>query len=420
LRPIADTEEAGGGAAPRSDDHPVSSDTTTRPVLIGFGEALAAPEVAWSLLDAGFPVAAVHRRGRRSSLRRCHSVEVWDITPPERDARAAARELGDLIRRREPALLMPLDDKAISLCAAVAGEEGTTIAGPTGAQAKFALDKRLQLEAATRAGFPVPATSSFAGIEDVLAADHPFPIMLKGALAIGERDGRLVIEPGRVCANRAELGRSARDFHPDQPLLAQQYLAGTGEGLFGLAQEGRVRQWSAHRRVRMENPQGSGSSACRSSPVDPASRERAERLVAAAGWTGLFMVELLRDDSGRAWFMEFNGRAWGSMALARRLGFEYPAWAAAAALDPAFTPSGPPWREGVTCRHLGRELVHLLLAMRGPRSRAIANWPSRARAFLDVARVRRDDEWYNLRPGQRELFAADTLHTLRAAIFRQP
>ena len=41
---------------------------------------------------------------------------------------------------------------------------------------------------------------------------------------------------------------------------------------------------------------------------------------------------LLRDGEGTAWFMELNGRAWGSMALARRLGHEYPRWAVQAAL----------------------------------------------------------------------------------------
>jgi hypothetical protein len=43
-------------------------------------------------------------------------------------------------------------------------------------------------------------------------------------------------------------------------------------------------------------------------------------------WRGLFMIELLRDPSENLWFIEFNARAWGSMALARRLGFEYPAF----------------------------------------------------------------------------------------------
>ena len=66
------------------------------------------------------------------------------------------------------------------------------------------------------------------------------------------------------------------------------------------------------------NPQGSGSSASVSQAVDPEIRSRAEDLIARTGWRGLFMIELLRDDSGKPWFIEFNGlgrgEAWRSLA----------------------------------------------------------------------------------------------------------
>jgi hypothetical protein len=135
-----------------------------------------------------------------------------------------------------------------------------------------------------------------------------------------------------------------------------------------------------------------------------------------ARWTGLFMVELIRDRDGRPWFLELNGRAWGSMALARRMGFEYPAWAALQKIDPTFSPVPPPPRDAVTCRHLGREIVHLLGVLRGPGSAALRNGPSRRRAVLDVLQVHRDDRWYNLRPGCRDLFLYDTVHTVRSAL----
>jgi len=43
-------------------------------VVIGFAEALAAPEVVWSLVDAGFDVAAFARRGKPAAL--AHSRHV--------------------------------------------------------------------------------------------------------------------------------------------------------------------------------------------------------------------------------------------------------------------------------------------------------------------------------------------------------
>ena len=64
-----------------------------------------------------------------------------------------------------------------------------------------------------------------------------------------------------------------------------------------------------------------------------------DRFLTDAAWQGMFMIELLRSGS-TYWFMELNGRAWGSLALSRRLGFEYPAWAVARALDPDAAPPG--------------------------------------------------------------------------------
>ena len=69
--------------------------------------------------------------------------------------------------------------------------------------------------------------------------------------------------------------------------------------------------------------------------------------------------------------MELNGRAWGSMALARRRGFEYPAWNVQAALDPDFVPVEPTDPPEILARHLGMELAHLAFVARGPQSKAL-------------------------------------------------
>ena len=57
----------------------------------------------------------------------------------------------------------------------------------------------------------------------------------------------------------------------------------------------------------MMNPHGSGSSACVSQPVPVDLRSIALRFVREAQWVGLFMIEMLRDNAGDLWFIEFNG-----------------------------------------------------------------------------------------------------------------
>jgi predicted ATP-grasp superfamily ATP-dependent carboligase len=389
-------------------------------VLIGFADALAAIESAWSLLEAGFEVSAFAREGTRPPLRRSRSIELHTITAPEVDKDAALADLRSLIERVGADGVMPLDDVALWLCRDACEGGGAKLIGPGGRQAELALDKRLQLEAATAAGFAVPPTSFLDSAQD--RVEPGFPLVIRPAVAARESAGRLVSSAGAAtCADEAELERALVAAGEEGPLMAQAQLRGVGEGVFGLATPDGVSAWSAHRRVRMMNPAGSGSSACESIPLERPLRESAERLIDSAGWSGLFMIELLRDEAGTPWFIELNGRAWGSMALARAAGFEYPAWAAALALgrDCGELPAGPPPGRR-RARHFGREAVHLLTVIRGPRSAAVP-WPSRSRTIREVLSWRRGDRAYNWRrrPGELPLLIDDTISTVRKVVARK-
>ena len=385
-------------------------------VAIGFASALAAPEAACSLLRAGFDVVAFARRGVRSPLRRMPGVTLVEVTAPEHDANAAVNELTEHLGRLRPDVVMPLDDAAIwTVARADAG--AAAVAGAAGSGAELALDKRLQLAAAADAGYDVPATGSYDAPEAALESGD-YPLVIKSALAVFEKDGRLCRPAAAVCIDRAELERAVRRLPAELPVLVQPYLTGTGEGLFGLFEGGNVHAPSAHRRIRMTNPQGSGSSACVSIRADEDLVAAAGRMLDAAGWRGLFMVELLRTADGRAWFMELNGRPWGSLALARRAGLEYPAWAVQALLGdaPQIPATAPP--DGLVCRNLGLELVHLLTVLRGAPSDALKAWPSRWGTVRAVARIRRSDRWYNLESGTGSIFVEDAARTVGAALMR--
>ena len=387
-------------------------------VAIGFASALAAPEVVSSLLRAGFRVTAFARRGVRSPLRRVPGVRLVEVTAPEQDARAAVAELTAELERLRPAVVMPLDDAAIwTVARAETGD--ALVAGDAGSGAELAIDKRLQLAAAAEAGYEVPATATYDDPGAALAADAgPYPLVIKSALAVIEHEGRLRRPAAAVCLDRGELEVAVGKLPEGLPVLVQPFLTGTGEGLFGLVEDGVVRVPSAHRRIRMTNPQGSGSSACVSIRAEERLIEAAGRMLGAAGWRGLFMVELLRDAEGRAWFMELNGRPWGSLALARRAGLEYPAWAVQALLGagPQLPEHAPP--DGVVCRNLGLELVHLLTVLRGAPTDALTAWPSRWGTLRAVARIRRSDRWYNLEPGTGSIFIEDAARTVGAALMR--
>lgn len=373
---------------------------------MGFADALSAPEAAASLLGAGYRVVSFARRGKAVALRRMRSVKIVEVTAPEQDLAACLAELAALARAHD--VVMPLDDAAVLTCDRALPADAT-VAGPRGARAELALDKRVQLRRAGAAGLDAPdwiELTQAAGLPD----GWPLPAVLKPALAAEELDGRLRRLSPRVVASTEELERTRASWGLSTPAILQRFVAGEGGGVFGLADDGAIHHLSAHRRMRMMNPAGSGSSACVSAPVPAELRGPIERLMAGAEWQGMFMVELLRSPE-RWWFMEMNGRPWGSLALARRLGYEYPAWAVARVLDrSAPLPAPPPFTE-LQCRHLGREIVHLMFVLRGPGSYA-GSWPGRGETLRALLASPKRSSWYNFAPGMRCVFVEDTWRTV--------
>jgi len=410
--------------------NPIASSGFTAPrltVLVGFAEALSAPETVWSLVDAGFQVVAFARKGRPSALRQSRHVICHDICPPESDLQTSLAELQALLTSMSgdadgsTRILFPLDDKAVWLASNAQLGKNWLLAGPRGTTATLALNKCVQTQSARDAGFNVPKTLLARTAADVLSftAAQSFPIILKASECVPVRNGRLQSCRKWICANSAELESAVKEWGERVPLLVQPFLLGTGEGVFGLATPDGIRAWSGHRRLRMMNPQGSGSSACISTVVSDDTRAKVERLIANTGWRGLFMIELLRDQAGTLWFVELNGRPWGSMSLSRRQGLEYPAWQAQLALDPqSRAGQGASSEPGVVCRHVGRELMHILFVLRGPKSTALSAWPSFWTMLGEVGRVRSTDTIYNWRREDPRVFFADCWSTLKSNLFK--
>src|SRR5262249_1597020 len=143
-------------------------------VLVGFAEALAAPETVWSLVDGGFKVVAFARRGKSSGLSSSRHVVCHDICPPETDLQqslAELRALTDSVGAEDGVqpILLPLDDKAVWLGNQVSLEKNWILAGPRGATAELALNKAVQTRMAIEAGFNVPKTSFARTASEVFA-----------------------------------------------------------------------------------------------------------------------------------------------------------------------------------------------------------------------------------------------------------
>lgn len=390
-------------------------------VLIGFAEALPAPEVVFSLLNAGHRVSAFARTSDLPLARL--PLEALHVLPsPEEDVCASVDALAALmIGEGAPDLILPLDDVGLWLINE-AGIEPVRVAGAHGACAAAALDKTIQVAAAQKVGLALPQTHVVRTPSD-LDVDLPFPVIVKPALAVRMQGGKLgkgdaiyLTDESQKHALKAKLETGI----VMEPLLIQPLVRGQGEGVFGFVTNTGVVGWSGHVRVRMMNPHGSGSSACRMASPDIALRASVTRFLSELNWRGAFMVELLHDSSGTQWFMEINGRMWGSLALARRQGLEYPAWAVAQALDPAFEPNVPQTvpNPGVI-RNLGRDLLHLAFVLRGPKSAFHrADWPSFWTSLRGVLAPAVRGRFYNYDPKYRGFFLHEAFWTVKRGLKR--
>ena len=385
-------------------------------VLMGFGGALSAPEVAWDLLDHGFQVMAFCRRGSTPPLRRIKGIRLIEVTPPEKDAWETVAQIRKASQVSGARILLPLDDASIWLCDKAAAGRDILVAGATGINARLALHKQEQLEEAREAGFHVPETAFITDTRDILKVDR-LPAVIKPADAIIEVKGKLIKGPILFCIEKKDLVRAANQCDYDGLLMMQPMVMGTGEGIFGLHGPKGVTKWSAHRRIRMINPLGAGSSACQSLEISDHPVQPAEKMLRKTNWPGMFMIELLRDPAGRLWFMELNGRSWGSMALAIRLGLHYPAWTVMQTLDPSFEPPDTPAWNSIVCRHLGREIIHLLAVLKGKKAYKLMPNHSRLRTLREVCRIGRNEKWYNWRSGNSLLFWEDTVKNVMGKIF---
>lgn len=388
-------------------------------ILIGFAEALSAPEVVWCLLGAGFRVAAFTGNKHHIPLHKLKSVDIVHVTPLKEDAGKTLFDLRNIYKELKASAILPLNDSALWLCNKLADDPEINVAGPTGIRAQFSLDKRLQIKASQDAGFNVPKTFILENIEDSKKIEN-FPVIVKPAMAVAELEGRLIEKDSmHFCKNKEEFEKAIKTWSKKQPLLVQSIHKGTGEGLFGFATDKDVILWTAHQRIRMMNPKGSGSSACRSIPIKDHPINCAREMLLKLQWRGMFMIEMLRDETGVLWFVELNGRSWGSMALALRMGFDYPAWTVMQKLHPTFVPIQPAMREHVVCRHLGRELVHVLQVLRGPNATAIPNWPPFWQTFFNILRISKNDQWYNWRNGYINFYIADTYNSFMNETIRK-
>jgi predicted ATP-grasp superfamily ATP-dependent carboligase len=188
-------------------------------------------------------------------------------------------------------------------------------------------DKYRLLEQAKLSGVPTPEFRLFQSSAELADIKLSFPCVLKPCLSrIYTPDGWISTSV-RLLHSEQDLQETlASAFYlAHYPFMIQEFIPGTGAGVFCLYHQGKAVTFFAHRRLREKPPQGGVSVLSESVAVDPTLARYAQQILDQVNWQGVAMVEFRVTPEGQPYLMEVNTRFWGSLQLAIDAGVDFPA-----------------------------------------------------------------------------------------------
>ena len=230
-------------------------------------------------------------------------------------------------------------------------------------------DKSVLLTSALSHRVPVPEGPVAISLEGAAAAARllGWPVVLKPARSKLLKGDRIIATSVRIVRDQDELTRSleSSEWFPTIPVIVQQFIPGHGAGVFCLYDRDHAIAWFAHRRIREKPPSGGVSVLCESVSVVPVLKDYAERLLRAAEYRGVAMVEFRIGTDGRPYLMEVNARFWGSLQLAIDCGVDFPWLYYQMLMGEAVAPMQD-YEVGRRLRWWLGDLDHVLLQIRNP------------------------------------------------------
>lgn len=147
--------------------------------------------------------------------------------------------------------------------------------------------------------------------------------------------------------------------------MVQEFIHGSGQGLFALYNRGEPVCHFAHKRIREKPPTGGVSVLSQSVPVPETLIEPSAKLLHHFRWHGVAMVEFKVTDDGTPYLMEINPRFWGSLQLSITAGLDFPYLLyRILSRDDYFDEPETTYRNGVKLRWLLGDMDNLFITLK--------------------------------------------------------
>jgi predicted ATP-grasp superfamily ATP-dependent carboligase len=360
-------------------------------ILILDGHSSAALAFTRSLGRAGHQLSVgVDRKSFASACYSRYCKRCFRYSPAPEQPDSFAEEILAFCAREQIELVLPMTDWTMVPISRVRERfpANCKLALPPDGAILGASDKFQTVELARSLGIPGPKTVLVASAEELDALkDLTFPVVIKDRYSIRWTPVGGVAGTVRFAYNRDELARIVRErLESVQDVLLQEFVNGTGFGLAGCVRSDELCVPFEWQRVREINPCGSASSARRSVALENDMLMYSQKLLLALGFSGLAMVEFKRETgTGRAVFMEVNGRPWGSMQLSIYSGIDYPKYLVRSYLENELPPEHINYKSGITCRWLLGDMVHFTNVLAGRPQGWPGSFPGRFSTALKLA-----------------------------------
>ncbi len=269
------------------------------------GHAAAALAFTRSLGRAGHWVAVGANRGIFASAKLSKYCRLsFEYPVSTADTAAFAASVAEFAAANQIDLIIPVTDWT-TLPLAHHREQvrfPCLIALPNPGALNLASDKYRTIELARSLAIPVPSTWLISSSRDIeTLPQFAFPVVVKDRFSVRWVDNKAVFGSVAYAYSRGELAtRIADRLQAAGDVLIQEFVRGTGIGFSCFSLDGEARipfQWQ---RIRETDPRGSGSSARRSIPLDPITAESSAKLIRAAGFEGIAMVEYKQEPAAVA------------------------------------------------------------------------------------------------------------------------
>lgn len=293
-----------------------------------------------------------------------YSDEVVEVPPPSeflpyKDA------LLKLARRPEVRTIVPHRPQDPYLLAKYADEfePHVDLAIPSLETLRRAHDRKVLMDAAEKAGVPLPETSLLGDADADAASDR----IVKSRYNLVTADYVDSFDP-----SEGKIEKSIVHVHADEPLdteaireqmnhepIVQEHVDAADQYVFGaLYNQGEALATFQHRQLRADDYTGGGG-VYRETIHDPELEDVGRRILDHLEWHGLACIEYVEDaETGEFKLIELNPRMWQSLPCATRSGADFPYWYWLQATDRAGEIKAG-FETGVRTHYLFGEIEHL-------------------------------------------------------------